>query len=148
MLKGIHPLLTAELLHALARMGHGDEIAIVDANFPADRLGPRVIELAGASSPDALAAVLTVFPLDADTVPAAVTMQVIDQPDAVPETAGDFAAVFTECGLPDCEIGSLERHAFYERASNARAIVRTGELRPYGNILVVKGVVNRYETRR
>ena len=91
---------------------------------------------------------LTVLPLDADTVPAAVTMQVIDQPDAVPEAVADFAAVFTECGLADCEIGSLERHAFYERARNARALVRTGELRPYGNILVVKGVVNRYEPLR
>ena len=147
MLKGIHPLLTADLLHALADMGHGDEIAIVDANFPAARLGPRVIDLAGASSPEALAAVLTVLPLDADTVPAAVTMQVIDQPEAVPEAVGDFAAVFTECGLADCEIGSLERYAFYDRATNACVLVRTGELRPYGNILLVKGVVNRYKPR-
>ena len=57
MLKGIHPLLIADLLHALAAMGHGDEIAIVDANFPATRLGTRVIELPGASSPECLAAV-------------------------------------------------------------------------------------------
>ena len=147
MLKGIHPLLTADLLHALAGMGHGDEIAIVDANFPAARLGPRVIDLAGASSPEALAAVLTVLPLDADTTPAAVTMQVIDRPEAVAEAVADFAAVFTACGLADCEIGTLERHAFYERAANASALIRTGELRPYGNILLVKGVVNRYEPR-
>jgi L-fucose mutarotase len=33
MLKGIPPLLTPDLLHALASMGHGDAIAIVDANF-------------------------------------------------------------------------------------------------------------------
>ena len=148
MLIGIHPLLTADLLHALASMGHGDEIAIVDANFPAARLGPPVIELAGASSPEALAAVLTVFPLDTDTVPAAVTMQVIDDPDAVPEAVGDFAAVFADSGLADWEIGSLERLAFYERARSASAIARTGELRPYGNIVLVKGVVNHYERDR
>jgi L-fucose mutarotase len=145
MLIGIHPLLTPALLHALASMGHGDEVAIVDANFPATRLGPPVIELAGASSPEALTAVLTVFPIDVNTVPAVITMQVIGEPEAVPEAVGDFAAVFADCGLADCEMGSLDRTAFYERARGASAIVRTGELRPYGNILLVKGVVNRYE---
>ena len=145
MLKGIHPLLTADLLHALAAMGHGDEIAIVDANFPAARLARRVVQLAGASSPEVLAAVLTVFPLDTHAIPAASTMAVIGDPDALPETVADFAAVFADCGLGDHEIGSLERHEFYERAGAAAAVVLTGELRPYGNILLTKGVVNRYE---
>ena len=145
MLKGIHPLLTADLLHALSGMGHGDEIAIVDANFPATRVGRRVIELAGVSSPEALAAVLTVFPLAADEVPAALTMQVVGDPEAVPEAVADFAVVFTDHGLADCEIGNLERHDFYARAERAAALVRTGDLRPYGNILLVKGVVNHYE---
>jgi len=148
MLKGIHPLLTADLLHVLARMGHGDEIAIVDANFPAARLGPQVVALAGASSPQALAAVLTVLPLDADARPAAVTMRVIGQPDAVPEAVADFSAVFGTCGLADCGIGALERQAFYDRARGACALVRTGELRPYGNILLVKGVINHYPPLR
>ena len=62
MLNGIHPLLSPDLLHAMAAMGHGDEIAIVDANFPAASLGPRLIEIRGASSPDVLDAMLTVFP--------------------------------------------------------------------------------------
>jgi len=93
MLKGIHPLLTADLLHVLAAMGHGDEIAIVDANFPSARVGRRVIQLAGASSPEVLAAVLTVFPLDTDAIPAAFTMAVIGDPDALPEAVADFAGV-------------------------------------------------------
>jgi len=143
MLKGIDPLLTADLLHALAAMGHGDEIAIVDANFPAASIGRRVIEVPGVSSPECLAAVLSVFPLDTFAEPAAWTMQVVDEPDAVPEAVADFAQAFSDCDLSDREIGSLERYAFYERAGNAFAIVRTGELRPYGNILLVKGVVNR-----
>ena len=145
MLKGIHPLLSPELLHALAAMGHGDEIAIVDANFPAASLGPRLIELRGASSPDALEAVLTLFPVDTQIAPAAFTMEVVGDPGAVPEVVMDFAAVFTEHRLADCEIGSLERHAFYDRAKRAFALIRTGELRPYGNILLVKGVVNRFD---
>jgi L-fucose mutarotase len=145
MLKGIHPLLSPELLHALANMGHGDEIAIVDANFPAASLGPRLFELRGASSPDALDAVLTLFPVDTEVTPAAYTMEVVGDPSAVPEAVMDFAAVFTEHRLADCEIGSLERYAFYDRAKRAFALIRTGELRPYGNILLVKGVVNRFE---
>ncbi|HTS22206.1 MAG TPA: RbsD/FucU domain-containing protein [Casimicrobiaceae bacterium] len=142
MLKGIHPLLHADLLHALAAMGHGDEIAIVDANFPAASVGRRLLQLAGASSSEALDAVLSVFPLDAVAVPAAFTMEVIDDPGALPEPVREFAAAFTRHGLADAEIGHLPRAAFYERARSAFAVVRSGELRPYGNILLVKGVVN------
>lgn len=144
MLNGIHPLLSPDLLHAMATMGHGDEIAIVDANFPAASLGPRLIEIRGASSPDVLDALLTLFPLDTGVVPAVFTMEVIDDPAAVPDPVMDFAEVFTQHRLADCEIGTLERHAFYERAKRAFALVRTGEMRPYGNILLVKGVVNRF----
>jgi len=148
LLKGIHPLLSPDLLRALAEMGHGDEIGVVDANFPAASLGPRLIELRGASSPQVLEAILTLFPLDTRVVPAVHTMEVVGDAAAVPEPVMDFAAVFTRQGLPDCEIGSLERYAFYDRASRAFALVRTGELRPYGNILLVKGVVNHYEPIR
>jgi len=142
MLKGIHPLLHADLLHALAAMGHGDEIAIVDANFPAASVSRRLLHAAGASAAKALDAVLTVFPLDTFVEPAAFTMEVVGDSEAVPEAVREFAAVFTEHGLADAEIGRLERNAFYERARGAFAVVRTGELRPYGNILLVKGVVN------
>ena len=144
MLKGIHPLLTSDLLRCLAAMGHGDEIAIVDANFPARRLGPVVIDIAGASAPQVLAAVLTVLPLDTDTVPAAVTMQVIGDADAVPAAVAEFTALLTEQDAGATQIGKLDRMSFYERARGAAAIVRTGELRPYGNVILVKGVVNEY----
>jgi L-fucose mutarotase len=144
MLKGIHPLLHADLLHALAAMGHGDEIAIVDANFPTVSVGRRVLHAAGASASEALDAILTVFPLDTFVAPAAFTMEVVGDPDALPEPVREFATVFTNHELADAEIGHLERNAFYERARSAFAVVRTGELRPYGNILLVKGVVNAY----
>ncbi len=148
MLRGIHPLLAPDLLHALASMGHGDAIAIVDANFPAVSVGRRVIGLPGADAPSTLDAVLTLFPLDTSNSPAAFTMEVVGDPHAIPEPVAAFAAVFTEHGLADSEIGTLERFAFYEKAREAFAVVRTGELRKYGNILLVKGVVNRYERPR
>ncbi|HTQ01225.1 MAG TPA: RbsD/FucU domain-containing protein [Casimicrobiaceae bacterium] len=144
MLRGIHPLLSAELLHTLASMGHGDEIAVVDANFPAVSVARRVVALPGADAPAALDAILTVFPLDTMEVPAVLTMGVVGDPQAIPPPVAEFAAVLTEHGFADQEIGALERHEFYERARKAFAVVRTGELRPYGNVLLVKGVVSEY----
>ena len=88
------------------------------------------------------------LPLDTFVAPAAFTMEVVDDPAAVPEPVADFAAVFTEHGLGDWEIGHLARDAFYLAARAAFVVVRTGELRPYGNILLTKGVINRYEPRR
>lgn len=147
MLKGIPPLLTADLLHALASMGHGDEIAIVDANFPAATLGRRLVALPGVGSHEALAAVLEVLPLDTSDPPPVLTMEVIGDAEAIPEPVTDFAAVLADAGHADVEMGHLERQAFYARAREAYAIVRTGELRPYGNVLLVKGTVNRVESR-
>ena len=144
MLKGIHPLLHAELLHTLAAMGHGDELVIADANFPAASMAQRLIHTAGASAPDVLDAVLTLLPLDTFVVPAALAMRVIDEPAALPDAVREFATVFTRHGLADLEIGELDREAFYARARAAFAVVRTTDLRPYGNILLVKGVVNDY----
>ena len=144
MLKGIHPLLHAELLHALASMGHGDELAIVDGNFPAATIARRLIHLPTPSAAQALDAILTLFPLDTTTTPAAFTMQVIGDPAAVPEPVRDFAAILSRYGLKAGAMGSLEREAFYARARAAFAIVRTADGRSYGNILLIKGVVNEY----
>ena len=142
MLKGIPPLLTPDLLHALASMGHGDAIAIVDANFPSASVGRLVITVAGAGAHEVLGAVLDVMPLDTAGGTPAYTMEVLGEPDAIPEPVADFAAVLADRDLLDVEIGHLDRLAFYERAREAFAVVRTGELRPYGNILLVKGTVN------
>ena len=141
MLKGIHPLLSPDLLHALASMGHGDSIVIVDANYPALSNAKRLIESRGTGAPAMLEAILTVLPLDTRVTPAVFTMEVTGDPTAVPPPVADFAAVLTDQGLADIEIGHLDRHAFYERSRSAFAIVRTGEQRRFGNILLVKGVV-------
>src|SRR5260370_39035774 len=55
MLLGLDPVLSPDLLHALAAMGHGDRLALVDANYPATR-GPRLIQLPGIDMPRALQA--------------------------------------------------------------------------------------------
>jgi L-fucose mutarotase len=143
-LRGLHPLLTADLLHAMLSMGHGDELAIVDANFPAATVGRRVVALPGADAPDTLDAILSVFPLDTAANPAVLTMEVAGDPGATPDAVVAFFAVLTGHGLGDLPFRALRRYAFYERARDAFAVVRTGELRPYGNLLLVKGVVNSY----
>ena len=98
MLIGIDPLLGPDLLHALASMGHGDELAIVDANFPAATMGQRIVEVRGANSPALLNAILSLFPVDTFIVPAVVTMEVVGDPIAVPAPVAEFAAVMRERG--------------------------------------------------
>jgi L-fucose mutarotase len=65
MLKGISPLISPELLSVMASMGHGDEIMLADAHFPAHSLNPRVLRSDGIKIPDLLAAILPLFELDA-----------------------------------------------------------------------------------
>jgi L-fucose mutarotase len=141
MLIGLPPLLTPDLLHALAAMGHGDEIAIVDANFPAASVARRLVELPGVTSSDVLSAVLTLFPLDTFVSPAALTMEVVGDPAARPAAVEDFESVMAQRTGEARALGHLPRQAFYDRARNAYVIVRTGDRRGYANILLVKGVI-------
>ncbi len=140
MLIGLDPLLTPDLLFALASMGHGDEIALVDANFPAAAFARRLIRLDGIGGSAALGAVLSVLPLDNFVERPASTMQVVDEPDALPPAVADYLDVLAAYGST-MPVDPLERFEFYERAQNAFAIVITGERRPYGNILLRKGVI-------
>ncbi|MBC7609574.1 MAG: ribose ABC transporter [Polaromonas sp.] len=144
MLKNIPPLLTPDALHALASMGHGDDVAIVDANFPAAHVAQlgsaRLVQLAGATAPEALKAVLQVLPLDSFVPDAAWTMQVVGNASAVPEPVAEFAVALEHAG--EKPAAALERFAFYAQAQAAFVILRTGEQRKYGNILLRKGVIS------
>ena len=138
MLLGLDPLLTPDLLHALAEMGHGDCVALVDANYPATR-GRRLIRLSGIDTPHVLQAVLSVLPIDTFVPEPCAIMQNVDEPGAMPEVVAEMNAVLVRHGAR-LAVG-IERHAFYSAAEAAHAIVQTGERRFYGNILVTKGVV-------
>ena len=141
MLKGLHPLLGPELLHALAAMGHGDEIGVVDANFPAAALGRQIIRLDGVSAPAVLEAVLTVLPLDHFIEHALTTMAVVGAPLAEPEVVSEFGALASRAEGRTVPRQALPREQFYERARQAFALVQCGERRLYGNVLLRKGVV-------
>jgi L-fucose mutarotase len=139
MLKGLDPLLTPDLLHALASAGHGDVVAIVDANFPAARVARRLVDVLGADSPRVLEAVFSLLPID-DFEPDPIrVMQVVGDPAAVPDPARAFTAIVARFGL--AAPTALERHAFYTAAADAFVVIRTGERRFYGNILLTKGVI-------
>jgi len=141
MLRNLPQILSPSLLYCLRAMGHGDRIAIVDGNFPAESAGPDCLRLDGLSATDVLKAVLQVMPLDTFVGDPAVTMQVVGDPEAVPDIVRDFQSIINDFADHPAEIGTLERHAFYEAASGAFAIVQTGEQRLYGNILLTKGII-------
>jgi L-fucose mutarotase len=125
----------------LQAMGHGDEIAIVDANYPAKSNARRLIRLDGADASQALDAVLSVFPLDSFVKAPANGMQVVGKPKEIPPAIADFQKVVDRrAGFP-VKIGRIERFAFYERAKTCFAIVATSERRLYGNIILTKGVI-------
>jgi L-fucose mutarotase len=143
MLNGISPILRPQLLDALYRMGHGDEILLADAHFPGDRLGQRVIRADGLKTTDLLEAVLPLFRLDT-FVEAPLTMMAPVPGDSLdPDVEAAYRRVIGHAGADaDSKIERVERFAFYERAEACFAIVMTGEMAKYGNIILKKGLAD------
>jgi L-fucose mutarotase len=140
MLKNIPPILGPDLLGILRAMGHGDEIAIVDANYPADAAGPALVRLDGISATDVLDAILTLMPLDDFVEEAAICMQVVGNAAKREPVMDEFETIVSR-HEPKMGLSSLERFAFYDRVKTGYAIIQTGERRLYGNILLKKGVI-------
>lgn len=140
MLKGIDPVLGPDLLALLRAMGHGDELVIADANFPAAANAKRLIRMDGVSGPRVVRAVASVLPLD-DFVPqAAFRMEDSNAPDTVPDICREYADILRAAGYQRA-IEPIERHAFYARAREAYGIVATGEPRFWGNLILKKGAL-------
>ncbi|MFI4974118.1 MAG: RbsD/FucU family protein [Caulobacterales bacterium] len=140
MLKGIDPLLGPQLLAILRAMGHGDEIAIVDANFPATANARRLVRADGVTATDMVRAIAALLPLDDFEDLAAFRMAVVGAPDEVPPVILAFADILRKEGY-DRPIGAIERFAFYQRAAASYAIVATGERRYWGNLILKKGAL-------
>ncbi|MBE9607288.1 ribose ABC transporter [Acetobacteraceae bacterium H6797] len=138
MLKNIDPLLNGTLLALLDDMGHGDELVLADANFPAASLAARLVDLPGVTVTDLLRAVLTVFPLD-DFV--AEPVAVMQPPGDAPPIFADFTSLTAEAEKRAVAMEKMDRYAFYARAKGAYAIIATGETRLYANIVIKKGVI-------
>lgn len=144
MLKNIDPLLNGELLNVLRTMGHGDDIVLVDRNFPAASIaaGKPIIRLDGVNVTQAATAILSVLPLDTFVDQPVTRMQVVGESESVmPDVQQEFAAILKAADSDNAEMGSLERFAFYESAKKAFAVVVTGEARGYGCFILKKGVI-------
>jgi L-fucose mutarotase len=141
MLKVLSRLHTPDLLHVLASMGHGDDLALVDAHFPAAATARRLVRLDGADLPAVLDAVLFLLPLDNFVAEPARRMLMVDRPTEIPEVQQACQTLIDRHEGRHLALAAIERHAFYERAREAFAIVATGEQRPYGCLLLKKGVV-------
>jgi L-fucose mutarotase len=138
-LKHIPPILSPELLHVLAEMGHGDEIVLGDGNFPAAGIARRLIRADGHSTPALLDAILTLFPLDT-YVECPVALMDNGEPGNPPPIWQEYSRIIL-AREGDRQVELVERFAFYERARHAFAVVATGEGALYANILLKKGVV-------
>jgi len=148
MLKGIDPVLTADLLWALDAMGHGDDLALVDANHPAEKIARstvsgKLIRLPGLTMARVARAILSVLPID-DFEPNPIRrMEVVGDPTALPDAQDEVQEVIVQVIGQPVAMSGVERFAFYEAAKKSFAVVQVGDPRPYGCFLFRKGVIAR-----
>ena len=140
MLKGISPLLSPELLSALHRMGHGDEIVLADAHFPGETVGRRLIRADGLGVAPLLDAILPLFELDAYVDAPVLMMDAVPGDQLDPAVERSYREAIDRHAPKAPAIARIERFAFYERAKQAFAVVMTGETAKYGNVILKKGV--------
>jgi L-fucose mutarotase len=140
MLKGISPVVSPELLYTLHVMGHGDEIVLADAHFPAESLTENIIRADGVKIQELLGGILPLFEIDSYVEDAIIMMDAVEG-DSLDLSVEEAYLIPIKQFAPDAPpITRLERFAFYERAKQAFAILMTGELAKYGNIILKKGV--------
>ncbi len=146
MLKGISPLLNADILYALKSMGHGDVLIVADTNFPSDsvarqtRLG-KLLRIDNVTAAEASAALLSLMPLDTFIDDAAVRMEIVGNPQEIPPVQQEVQSAIDAAEGKHWAMKSVERFAFYELAKNAYCVVQTGERRFYGCFAFTKGVI-------
>ena len=146
MLNGIDKRMSPALLHCLARMGHGDEIVIADANFPTDSTAhtcviPQPLDMTGLDAPATISLITSLMPLDGFTDYSALRMEIDDQPDEMGDVHREAWAVLKPHLPEGGALSSIERQDFYHQASQSFAVVRTSDTRPYGCFILRKGVV-------
>ncbi|HEX3626441.1 MAG TPA: L-fucose mutarotase [Verrucomicrobiae bacterium] len=141
MLKGIPNILPPELLKILMEMGHGDEIVIADGNFPAASHAQRLVRCDGLGVPQLLDAVLQLFPLDNFVKQPAALMAVVPGDHYTPDIWPVYKKLIQKHESQFVDFEMMERQAFYERAKKAYAIVATGEMARYANLILKKGLI-------
>jgi len=146
MLKGIDPRLNADVLHCLHAMGHGDTIVLCDTNFPGESTAQvttlgHLLAMDNLTCAEAVAAILSVLPLDTFVDDFAMRMEVVDDPDQVPPVMAEVQSEIDKAEGKSRPLIGVERFNFYELARDSFAVIRTGERRFYGNVILRKGVI-------
>ena len=146
MLKGIDPILNADVLYALRAMGHGDELIISDTNFPSNSVARqtvvgRLLRLDNVTAGRAAKAILSVMPLDSFVEHPALRMEIVGKPDEIPPVQQEVQKEVEAAEGKSMPMGSIERMAFYELAKKAYCVIQTGERRFYGCFVFKKGVL-------
>lgn len=141
MLKGIPSIISAELMHALMSMGHGDEIVLADGNFPAAACAQRLVAAPGHGVPVLLEAVLRFLPLDTYVEDKAVVMGVVPGDSTVPVIWDEYRRLLAAAEGRPVALTEIARAAFYERARQAFVVVATSEAALYANLILKKGVI-------
>lgn len=139
MLKKISHHISPELIKVLMEMGHGDELALVDGNFPATSHATRCIPSLGSNTTDLLTAILDLFPLD-EYVEAPIALMMHGPEVARPEVWNQYERIIKDASS-DFNVEFLNRFEFYERARKVYAIVATSDKQLYANIILKKGVI-------
>jgi L-fucose mutarotase len=145
MLIDIDPLLSPDLLWVLAAMGHGDDLALVDSNFPAETIARRtisgrVVRLPTVSMARAAKAIFSILPVDTFVPDPVRRIEVVGSPDEVLPVHADVLAELRK-RVPDANFGRIERFAFYDTAARGFAVVQVGDPRAYGCFMIKKGVI-------
>lgn len=145
MLKGIHPIVSPDLLKILAEMGHGDEIVLADAHFPGHTFCPKnVLRGDGLQIPDLLEGILPLFELDSYDDPL-IMMAAVEGDELDPQVEADYMAAIRRHAPDAPAVKRIGRFEFYDRVEKAFACIVTGTTAKYGNIILKKGVTPRWE---
>lgn len=139
MLINIDPVLSPDLLYVLRAMGHRQDVAIVDANYPCDSTA-RIVRLDGVAATTVLTAVLSVLPIEADETAGAWRMIADGQPAKMLPIFDEFAGII-ERAAPGRGLAAIDPGEFKARAGAGFATVVTGERRLYGSVIIRKGVI-------
>jgi D-ribose pyranase len=122
-------ILNRHLAGALAELGHGDGVLVCDAGMPIPA-GPRVVDLAFRAGVPSFAEVLDGL-LDELVVEGATAAREVRK--ANPE-----ATALLEARFPG--LWTVSHEELKALSVGARLVVRTGEARPYANVLLRCGV--------
>ena len=138
MLKKISPILGPDMLAMLRTMGHGDQLAIVDGNYPATTHARRLIRADGIKLIPILDGILDILPIDEspDAIVRAVNAITPDIADPI------HKQIFDVCKKFGYEVKPLAPDIFYNRVKDSFGVISTSEPELYANVILTKGIIN------